>query len=377
MITPDRSAKTVLNCVLEERTMSIEWADGQHSVFHQIWLRDNCPCPKCRHSNGQRLTETASILPNIHAGSVKLGRDGKIAIVWTNDGHISRFSPNWLRAHCYSSEERAKRRLPRKLWDAKLMETLPEASYADVSTSDEALRSWLTVIVDHGFAILHGVPLVSGTVIQVAELFGYVRETNYGRYFDVKTVIDPINVAYTSLPLSAHTDNPYRDPVPTLQLLHCLSSSDIGGECTLVDGFRVAEELREREPNNFTLLSTVSVRFRFQDKDNELVSEAPLISLNSCGETVAMRFNNPTATPFDFDPDFIEAYYDAYRTFAHMLNSPEFQVRFKLESGDLYIVDNSRVLHGRTEFSGEGTRHLQGCYADRDGLYSRLRVLNR
>ena len=26
-----------------------------------------------------------------------------------------------------------------------------------------------------------------------------------------------------------HTDNPYRDPVPTVQLLHCLSTADDGG----------------------------------------------------------------------------------------------------------------------------------------------------
>ena len=49
----------------------------------------------------------------------------------------------------------------------------------------------------------------------------------------------------------------------------------------------------------------------------------------------------------------------------------------KLDPGDLYIVDNTRVLHGRTEFFAEGTRHLQGCYADRDSLFSRLAVLNR
>jgi len=40
------------------------------------------------------------------------------------------------------------------------------------------------------------------------------------------------------------------------------------------------------------------------------------------------------------------------------------------------LLDNERVLHGR---AGEsiGERHLQGCYADRDGLLSTLRVLER
>jgi len=33
------------------------------------------------------------------------------------------------------------------------------------------------------------------------------------------------------------------------------------------------------------------------------------------------------------------------------------------------------VLHARKAFSGIGSRWLQGCYADKDGLLSTLRVL--
>ena len=60
---------------------------------------------------------------------------------------------------------------------------------------------------------------------RVAEMFGHVRETNSGRIFDVGSVPSPRNLAYTEMPLGVHTDNPYRDPVPGLQLLHCLESS--------------------------------------------------------------------------------------------------------------------------------------------------------
>jgi gamma-butyrobetaine dioxygenase len=144
-----------------------------------------------------------------------------------------------------------------------------------------------------------------------------------------------------------------------------------------VDGFCVANALRDREPDKFKLLATIPVRFRFSDKDTELEAEVTLISLSPRGEVVAVRLNGPTALPFDIDPDLMEPYYDAYRTFGLMLESPEFQIRFKLDPGDLYIFENARVMHGRTGFSGEGKRHLQGCYADRDGLYSRLAVLNR
>ena len=298
-------------------------------------------------------------------------------IVWANDGHVSRFVPSWLRSNCYSAKRREKRGPQPKLWNAESMREVPEASFRDVSTSDDALRLWLTMIADYGFAVLRGVPAVSDTLAEVVELFDYVRETNFGRFFEVRTVVNPNNVAYTSLPLTAHTDNPYRDAVPSLQLLHCLSSSDMGGDTTVVDGFCVANALREREPDKFKFLTTTPIQFRFSDKDTDLEAEITVINLGPRGEVDAVRLNGPTALPFDLDPDLMEPYYDAYRAFGLMLESPEFHISFKLHPGDLYIVDNTRVMHGRTGYSGAGNRHLQGCYANRDGLYSRLAVLNR
>ena len=42
----------------------------------------------------------------------------------------------------------------------------------------------------HGFARLTSVPAVSGAVCEVVTLFGHVRETNYGRWFDVRAEVD-------------------------------------------------------------------------------------------------------------------------------------------------------------------------------------------
>ncbi|GLX93874.1 HD domain-containing protein [Herbidospora sp. NBRC 101105] len=41
------------------------------------------------------------------------------------------------------------------------------------------------------------------------------------------------------------------------------------------------------------------------------------------------------------------------------------------------IFDNTRLLHARTAFEQSGARHLQGVYADLDGLASTLAVLRR
>lgn len=46
-----------------------------------------------------------------------------------------------------------------------------------------------------------------------------------------------------------------------------------------------------------------------------------------------------------------------------------------MSPGECFIVNNTRVLHARSAYSGEGSRWLQGCYPDIDGLMSTLAVL--
>jgi len=64
-------------------------------------------------------------------------------------------------------------------------------------------------------------------------MIDYIRETNYGKVFDVRTLANPNNRAYFDLGLGVHTDSSYREPVPGLQTRHCLQASKKGGESTL------------------------------------------------------------------------------------------------------------------------------------------------
>jgi gamma-butyrobetaine dioxygenase len=287
-----------------------------------------------------------------------------------SDGHSASFDADWLRTYAAATPARELR-----LWDAELQSELPVAQYDDVAAGGKALRDWLAAVDELGFAILSGCGTEPGTVTRVAELFGYVRETNYGRLFDVRTVVNPTNLAYTGLGLGAHTDNPYRDPTPTLQLLHCLASNAEGGENTLVDAFRVAHDLPLED---FELLSGSGVTFRYSDTETELETETPIIATDLRGDTQSVHYNTRSAQPLRLPEDLMGEYYQAYLRFGRMLEAPEYRIQFKLAPGDLFIVDNLRVLHGRTGYAATGgERHLQGCYADRDGLRSTLAVLSR
>ena len=268
-----------VDATVRDGRLDVRWGNGHRSVFHGVWLRDNCPCAGCRHpATGQRLLETAALPDDVGVGSALAGPDG-VHVGWA-DGHAAIFDPGWLRAHCYCDADRAGAGPRHRFWRAEGRAGLPGARHAEVVAGEAALRDWLQAIVTYGVALLRDVPAVPDEVTRVAALFGYVRETNYGRLFDVRSVLSPNNLAYTGLGLSCHTDNPYRDPVPTLQLLHCLTSSAEGGDSVVVDGFEVAAHLRATAPEQFDLLARVPVPFRFSDAEADLATEQPILTLD-------------------------------------------------------------------------------------------------
>src|SRR5438067_2391981 len=143
----------------------------------------------------------------------------------------------------------------------------------------------------------------------------------------------------------------------------------------LQEELRVAQDLPR---DDFELLARTPIRFRYADSKTELAAEVPVISLDARGDVQAVHYNTRSAQAFRLPEHVVAIYYDAYQRFGRMLEAPQYRIQFKLAAGDLFIVDNLRVLHGRTGYAATGgERHLQGCYADRDGLRSRLAVLSR
>lgn len=204
-----------------------------------------------------------------------------------------------------------------------------------------------------------------------------MRETNYGRHFEVRTEVNPTNLAYTGLGLQAHTDNPYRDPVPTIQVLYCLESSAKGGENMVVDGFAAIQRLQSESRAFFEVLAKYCARFEYAGEQGvALHSKRPMIELAPDGELIGIRFNNRSmAAAVDVPFEDMDTYYAAYRRLGEIIDDPQMEVTFRLNPGECFIVDNTRILHARKGYSGAGTRWLQGCYADKDGLLSTLAAL--
>ena len=352
--------------------------------YHSTWLRDNALDAKTRDkNNGQRLITISDVPASTYIKSASLDKKGKnITLKFLPDKKEVKFSSKWLEVNAYDKKQNNSKiwiNPNLKIWSNATMKSIPIINYKTAKSNKKLLLKWLKSLHCYGFAKMTGCGKKSGTVTKIAKFFGYVRETNYGKWFDVKSKTNAVNLAYTNLALQAHTDNPYRNPVPTIQILHCLKSSTKGGDSKVVDGFNAAFRLKKINKRYFNLLSKYCSRFEFKVKKNvHLKSRFPMIALSPDGELTAVHFNNRSIAPITDVPyhDMLN-YYKAYRKFSSIIDDNRMAISFKLSPGDCFIVDNTRILHSRTAYSVAGTRWLQGCYADKDGLLSTISTLSK
>ena len=349
--------------------------------FHAVWLRDNAPDAQTRSpENGQKLITVGDIPADTAIAAATVDGE-RLTVSFRPENRTVGYDLGWLRRNAYDRPARRGRGWVAsgiETWDRRSLAAIPEADLASLKADSARLRDWLAAVVRFGFGRIVAGPARPGALFEVVDLFGYVRETNYGRHFEVRTEVHPTNLAFSPLALQAHTDNPYRDPVPTLQVLYCLEDAAEGGETIVVDGFRAVERLAEESPAHVEVLSAYCARFRYAgDPATDLCARRPIVELAPDGALVAIRFNNRslaavTDVPFGRMAD----WYAAYRRLGEIVDEGAMQVMLRLEPGECLLLDNTRVLHGRRAYSGSGRRWLQGCYADKDGLLSRLAVLS-
>jgi len=368
--------RTAPTLVIEEgRGLAAQWPDGARVAIHPIWLRERSAAPsEVDLTTGQRLYDPSDLPLDLSVREVEDLGGGRLRVRFS-DSHDAVFDSRDLAREI--ALPAGDHDVPeRKLWSGDL-EDLPWRAFED-QPSDETRLDWVTTFLEYGFILLKGVPCKDRSVIRVGRMFGHIRDTNFGDMFDVRSVPGANDLAYTALELGPHTDNPYRSPVPGVQLLHCLVNETSGGLSTLADGAAAAEALRASDPAAFDVLSRTPVRYRFSDKTTELVASTTPISLNAAGEVEGVHISSRLDFVPLMSPEALSEYYRARRVFDHMLKDQAFEIRFRLDDGDLVMFDNVRLLHGRTSFDpAEGLRHLQGCYIDIDGPRSLYRVLRR
>ncbi|MDR9394719.1 MAG: TauD/TfdA family dioxygenase [Roseovarius sp.] len=357
--------------------LEIRWPDGTVGEFPYIWLRDTDPSG-FHPQTGERFFDLTGVPLDISPHAVEI-TPRALLVTWPDQAGPSQFDLDWIKAHRPGQRRADPADVPALAWRADLGGAgVPRHDAGGILSSDGALSDWLTETKRYGLSVVTGLAGDTGAGMEVARRVGHLRETNFGLTFEVVSKPDPNNLAYTSDALPLHTDLTNQEMPPGYQFLHCLANEAEGGGSTFCDGVAVANDLRESAPEAFEVLSTVTVPFRFHDRDTDIRSRKTVIALDTRGEVSEICFNAHLADILDLAPARLTAFYRAYRLFMEMTRDDAYGIGLKLSGGEMVVFDNRRVLHGRDAFDpSTGFRHLHGCYVDRGEWDSRLRVLAR
>ncbi|WOD06079.1 TauD/TfdA family dioxygenase [Marinomonas sp. GJ51-6] len=365
---------------LHEESMTVTWDHQHKSEYHYLWLRDNCHCPECISTKTrEQVFEICDVPYTIKPSNAYITDDHRIVVDWDYADHTSKYHPGWLLSHCYSEEVVQSKQWKPILWDKERITTeLPRAKSSTLIQSDEVLLTWLRDLRDYGIGIVSDVGTELGSLKAVTDRIAFMRESNYGTLFDVTTTAKANTSANTNIRLPLHTDLSARELQPGLQFLHCLVNDATGGESIYVDGFKIAEYMREHHPEEFRDLSTIPMTFNNKDPYCDYNYRSTVIATDSNGEVTEVRHANFIRVPIDVPAHQTMALYKAYQCFIRLTREPAFQLFFRLTAGEMVVFDNRRVLHARNAFDLKtGMRQLQGCYIDRDEFLSRIRILER
>ncbi len=362
-------------------SLDVLWNDGEKSSYNYMWLRDNCPTAHDKDSR-HRMFNILKVSTNIKAKSSKINNDGKLVIEWNEGDHTSYYDVKWLRQNCYTIKNKQKYISPYKLWDSSLQKNLKSicVDHDEIISSKQGLIKWLEILHHTGIAIVKNTPIKKESAFPVLNRISHTRETFFKTPFEVINIPKPNNSAYTAHALRNHMDLPWFETPPGYQFLHCLINSAEGGDSSAVDGFAVADYLRKNEKEIFETLINVPLKFKDKDYTQESIRgyHAPAITLTKDNDYNDIRFSVATMDILDCHPDIMDKVYKAHHRFGNLLHDDKFEIKFRLEPGDIFSFNNRRVLHGRTAFDpNSGHRHLQGYYIDRDEIIGRLNFLKK
>lgn len=361
----------------EKRMVHVTWDDGLEADFPYFWLIDNDPSgfhPETKERAFDLTTVSEDTVPM----DVQIVGD-RLSLSWSGVPGQSVLGLDWLREHRPGRRRADPAGVAPTIWRNELgAGGVPRWKARDIATSGEALKGWMTDTRRYGLSIIEDLLDDADAGWKVAERIAYLRITNYGDGFEVKSMPNPTNLAFTALALPLHTDLPYQECPPGYQFLHCIANEAAGGESVFCDGFAVAEDFQTRHPAQFDLLTRIAIPFRYHDDRVDIRSRHPILVTDTDGKIAEICFNAHIGDVVDLEADQLEAFYTAYLNLMRLIRDPAYAVSLKLNAGEMVVFDNRRVMHGRSAFNPEsGFRHLHGCYVDRGDFDSKLRLLSR
>nr|POF26163.1 gamma-butyrobetaine dioxygenase [Quercus suber] len=432
---------TIEHPILQSDSIAVA-VDGSTRLYSPLLLRDNCRCESCVDaSTKQKLFCTSDIPADIQVASTFVDGTG-VSVRWKSDvpgfdaKHTTHIDMSQLRGLSRDGSTTSWPSPPKRVvWDTAVLNAdVEDIDYHAYMEDDFALHTAVQQLHTHGLLFLTNVPEDSASVVKITERIGPVKNTFYGFTWDVRSVPQAKNVAYTSQDLGFHMDLMYMEQAPHIQFLHCIRSSSLGGASLFTDSFKAVRDLSLTDLTAFQDLCQIEVPFHYDHPEShyyyrkrttieipdplrihnvsvpkrsflhrrhirpELLERIPVEQVID-----AVSWSPPFQAPFSVQSNHAERFpmieelygqgtkhkqrllaraiatYNKHAAkFNALIHRPEGIYERMMKPGECVLFDNRRVLHARRAFEVADAgkeRWLRGSYLDRDPFKSKLRTL--
>eukprot|EP01126_Amoeba_proteus_P047002 TRINITY_DN533_c0_g1_i6.p1 TRINITY_DN533_c0_g1~~TRINITY_DN533_c0_g1_i6.p1 ORF type:complete len:400 (+),score=73.06 TRINITY_DN533_c0_g1_i6:352-1551(+) len=360
---------TTTNIVGKE--VHVHVSSGQKMSFNDWWLRANCTKggSMVGRSSSSTLTPVATFFSS-----------DAVTVTW-NDGHVSEFPLEWLLRH-HSTLMASHFSVDTHFWDSSSFSVdhqpeaeipLPVVSY-NKNIDQEVLPKMVKFLSKFGFGVINKVPPEDEVLKSIKASFcgDTVYESHiWGDYWDFEVNAqevsdDIVDSSLTGCSLPLHVDGTYMPETPGLQFFQIPKFKGQGGQNPILDGWKVARDLAQKEPEIFYFLTSYPFEWQFISRTTLQVATGPIIKLDSQQQVEQVRFNDldRVAPPSGTSKEVLQLYYKSLKFVLEAFSDPKNQVSLQLFPDKVLVTNNWRTLHGRSPFVGK--RSLRGAYIKMD-----------
>jgi len=334
-----------------------------------ILLRDMCVCEDCYVSATKERKRRIDQF-DLDVRPMKIDVAGtRLTVIWS-DNHCSEYDIESLKSISTFATDITES-IP---WQSNV--DVPTYRYGELVSGAEILKSMIESFLQYGIVRIAESPVRKGFVEEFACQISCVREIVFDRVADIVSKKNAYTQGFTPVAIPLHTDCSGYRWVPSVFAFHCLDNSVEGGENLYSDGLNAALILQRQHPELFETLARQKIGFRLFSESHDTRHIGHTIELSDDNKIVAVRYANWAFHPISHDQKYLREYFSALKAFGEIIHAKSHVLKIRLAPGDLLLVNNQRVLHGRETFdSASGNRHFQQVYMEIDDLEARWRAL--
>lgn len=168
-----------------------------------------------------------------------------------------------------------------------------------------------------------------------------------------KTVKENLRYHQTNLGGSIHTDGPQIAIPPKFLIMTCLQNSKSGGESIVVNGEKIFKFVKANKHKFFKLLTNnVYFERRGFKQDQNYVFKKPIFKVRNKKFQYMRYLKDYIVSGYKIKETLIKNELDnAFNYLDNCLESKKFQKVYKMRKGDIIIINNHKMAHGRRKFS--------------------------